>query len=62
MNEESLSLDVETIVDAAYAWRYALVTPGSDLEQAETALAEAVDTWDVNRPHDDNGGPLKGNK
>lgn len=60
MESESLSLDTETVLRAAYAWRYAVVTPGSGAEhvwQAETALIEAVDQWDANRPHDADGGP-----
>ena len=56
MESESLSLDAENVLKAAYVWRYAIVTPESDIERAETALVEAVDTWDVNRSHDF-GGP-----
>lgn len=46
------------VVDAAYAWRYALVTPGADLGAIEAELVEAVDEYDVNRPHHDDGGPI----
>lgn len=46
------------VVKAAYHWRYALVTDAGEAVRTEAALVEAVDEWDVNRPHDDNGGPL----
>ncbi len=49
--------ETEAVLNAAYAWRYAWATPGAGLDLAELALVDAVDAWDANRPHDDDGGP-----
>lgn len=37
----------ERVLKAAYAWRYAVVTPNSDIVAAEEELIEAVDQLDI---------------
>jgi hypothetical protein len=47
----------ERVQRAAYAWRYALVTPGADLGAAESELVEAVDELDVEQAYERDAAP-----
>lgn len=55
MADNHLQRSMLAVLDAAYAWRYAIVTPGASIDRASQELAEAVDDWDAARPHGENG-------
>lgn len=46
------------VLEAAYRWRYDLAANGRPSDAVEGALVDAVDQWDMSRPHSDDGGPL----
>jgi hypothetical protein len=46
----------DRVLSAAYAWRYAIVTPGVDIGAAESELVQAVDEWDTERAYEADGG------
>lgn len=41
----------QRVLRAAYEWRYALVTPGADLDAARSTLVDAVDELDIDRAY-----------
>jgi hypothetical protein len=43
----------KAVIDAAYAWRYALWSTAVAEETASDHLVKAIDVWDISRSHGD---------
>ena len=50
---------LRNVYDLAYRWRYDLAANGTPSDAATEALIEAVDRWDIDRPHHEQGGPIR---